>query len=424
MTRSYELWVLADEARDSGAIESCVQAAGHRVAGLVHSVTELRLCIAEHPPAPARSERGLVLLVDAAIASDADSAEALAELVRSSGLPAVQLAPELPPERSPGLESELGAGPGSRLAPELGAEPGPQAGATVTPAPVPLGIGPVTCALVPRDLALAVELASVRQELARADAERARYRAEIRQLTRALARRSAELQAVNEELEAFGFTVSHDLRAPLRAIDGFSQIILEKFTGVVDPRLAIYLQQMREASQRMSRMVGELLGLSRLMRRELRVEPCDLGAMARDILAALQQSSPERAVAVEVAPDIAVHADPTLLRAAMENLLGNAWKFTSRTPAARIEVGVTARDGQPAYFVRDNGIGFDMARAEKLFGVFQRMNGGGELEGSGMGLAKVQRIVRRHRGDIWAEAAVNRGATFTFTLSGPPVTTA
>jgi light-regulated signal transduction histidine kinase (bacteriophytochrome) len=159
------------------------------------------------------------------------------------------------------------------------------------------------------------------------------------------------------------------------------------------------------------------------MRREMRVQPCDLGAMARDILAALQQSEPERTVALAVVPHIAVRADPTLLRTALENLLGNAWKFTSGKPAARIEVGVTARDGQPAYFVRDNGIGFDMAHAEKLFGVFQRMHGGNELEGSGMGLAKVQRIVRRHGGDIWAEAAVGRGATFTFTLSGSTVTT-
>jgi signal transduction histidine kinase len=411
MKRSYELWVLADEARDSGAIESCVQAAGHRVAGLVHSVTELRLSIAEHRTALARSARGLVLLIDTAIANDADSAEALAELMLSSGLPAVQLAPELPAERSPELGSDLGS--------DLGSESGMDG----RPAPV-LGIGPVTCALVPRDLALAVELASARQELARADAERARYQNEIRQLTRALARRGAELQAVSEEFEAFGFTVSHDLRAPLRAIDGFSQIILEKFADQVDPRLAIYLQQIREASQRMSRMIGELLGLSRLMRREMRIQPCDLGAMARDVLAALQQSSPERAVAIEVAPDIAALADPTLLRTALENLLGNAWKFTSSTPAARIEVGVTTRDGQPAYFVRDNGVGFDMAHAEKLFGVFQRMHGGAELEGSGMGLAKVRRIVRRHGGDIWAEAAVGRGATFTFTLSGSPATTA
>ena len=411
MKRSYELWVLADEARDSGAIESCVQAAGHRVAGMAHSVAELRVGIAEHRPALARSTRGLVLLVDTAIANDADSAEALAELVRSSGLPAVQLAPELPSERSP----ELGADLGSDLSSENQTAGGP--------APVPLGIGPVTCALVPRDLALAVELASARQELARADAERARYRDEIRQLTRTLARRSAELQAVSEELEAFGFTVSHDLRAPLRAIDGFSQIILEKFADHVDPRLAIYLQQIREASLRTSRMIGELLGLSRLMRRELRIQRCDLGAMARDILATLQQSSPERVVAIEVAPDIAAHADATLLRTALENLLDNAWKFTSRTPAARIEVGVTTRDGRPAYFVRDNGVGFDMAHAEKLFGVFQRMHGGDEFEGSGMGLAKVQRIVRRHGGDIWAEAAVNRGATFTFTLSGAPAAT-
>jgi signal transduction histidine kinase len=405
MKQSYELWVLADEDSDSGAIESCVQAAGHLVVGLAHSVAELRVYIAERRFALARAARRLVLLVDTAIANDADSAEALAELVRSSGLPAVQVV--LDGQSELGTERLSDLRPGGEPAAALGGDP-----------------GLVTCALVPRELGLAVELASARQELARADDERARYQHEIGQLHRALAGRGAELHALREELEAFGFTVSHDLRAPLRAIEGFSSMTLEKFTGRVDPRLETYLRQIRNASVRMSRMVGELLGLSRLMRRELRIQPCDLGAMARDILATLQQSSPERAVEIEVAPDIAALADPTLLRTAMENLLDNAWRFTARTPAARIEVGVTARDGQPAYFVRDNGVGFDMANAAKLFGVFQRLRGGDELEGSGMGLAKVRRIVRRHGGDVWAEAAVDRGATFTFTLSSAFSTTA
>ncbi|HWN70769.1 MAG TPA: ATP-binding protein, partial [Haliangium sp.] len=247
---------------------------------------------------------------------------------------------------------------------------------------------------------------------------------EVRQLSRARARRTSELQAMKDELDALGYSVSHDLRAPLRAIEGLSKILLHRPDDRLDPRIQSYLQHICGASQRMSLMIGELLGLSRLMRREMHIETCDLSAMARDILAALQQSSPDRVVEIEVAPDIVARGDRTLLRTVLENLLDNAWKFTTGTPAARIEVGVTSRDGQMAYLVRDNGVGFDMASAEKLFGVFQRMYAAREFEGSGMGLARVQRIVRRHGGDVWAEAAVGRGATFTFTLSSPAATTA
>ena len=388
MKQPHELWVLADEADDLDAIERCVQAAGHRVVGAAHSVTELRVRMADHRAQPAQGEPALVLLIDAALARDPDSAEAVVELMRASGLPAVQLAPEV-----------------------SSSEPGP----------VHADTRHVTCALAPRELALAVELASTRQALVLADAARERHQRVLRQLQRQLARGARELQATSDELDGLAFSVSHDLRAPLRAIDGLSQIIIEKLEDRVEPRLRTYLHHIREASLRMSRLIEHLLGLSRLMRSEMHIQPCDLSAMAHDIVHALQQSLPARApghtVDVTIAPGIQARGDPTLLREALKNLLDNAWKFTSMTPAARIEFGVTSRHGHPAYFVRDNGAGFDMANAEKLFGAFQRMHGAHEFDGAGIGLARVQRIVRRHGGDIWAEAAIGRGATFTFTLA-------
>jgi signal transduction histidine kinase len=409
MKRSHELWVLTDEARDLAAIERCVLAAGHRIAGMAHSVAELRVRLAEQRARlvqPERvPERMIVLLYDAAMVHDPDSADAVTELVRATGLPAVQLAASLvaSPAASPAAPIDAASDPAY-----------PDA-------------GHVTCALAPRELSLAVELAATRRALVQADAERARQQHELHQLQRLLARRATDLQATSDELEAFAFSVSHDLRAPMRAIEGLSQIILDKLDDGVDPRLHTYLHHIREASLRMSRLLDDLLGLSRLMRAEMHIQPCDLSAMARDILHALRQTSPARpsgyTVDIEVAPGVEVLGDRKLLRVALENLLGNAWKFTSTRPAARIELGVTARDGQPAYYVRDNGAGFDMANAGKLFGAFQRMHGAHEFDGTGIGLAQVQRIVRRHGGDIWAEAAVGRGATFTFTLSASPPTT-
>ena len=247
--------------------------------------------------------------------------------------------------------------------------------------------------------------------------ERKRSEDEILQLNRVLARRAAELQAMNAELESFSFSVSHDLRAPLRAIDGFSQIILDRYEDRLDQRGQSFLVRMREASQRMAHLIENLLQLSRMSRSEMRIQICDLSAMAREIMDELQQSAPEREVDLDIAPGLAATGDPGLLRIALDNLFGNAWKYTGRQPQARIEFGATTKDGQPAYFVRDNGAGFDMANAERLFGAFQRLHSSYDFEGTGIGLATVQRIVRRHGGNIWAEAAVDQGATFTFTLA-------
>jgi light-regulated signal transduction histidine kinase (bacteriophytochrome) len=247
--------------------------------------------------------------------------------------------------------------------------------------------------------------------------ERKRSEDEVLQLNRVLARRAAELQAMNAELESFSFSVSHDLRAPLRAIDGFSQIILDRYEDRLDQRGQSFLVRMREASQRMAHLIENLLQLSRMSRSEMRIQIVDLSAMAREIMDELQQSVPEREVEIEIAPGIEARGDPTLLRAVLDNLLGNAWKFTAKKERTRIEFGATTQEGQPAYFVRDNGAGFDMANAERLFGAFQRLHSSYDFEGTGIGLATVQRIVRRHGGNIWAEAAVDQGATFTFTLA-------
>ena len=227
---------------------------------------------------------------------------------------------------------------------------------------------------------------------------------------------AAELERTNKELEAFSYSVSHDLRAPLRAIDGFSHALLEDYSGRLDDEGKDYLNRVRAGCQRMGRLIDDLLDLSRVIRHELRFEAVDLSAVARSVASQLTQAEPDRKVDLAVGDDLRAHGDPGLLRIALENLLGNAWKFTGKTASPRIEFGAAAKDGGRVFFVRDNGAGFDMAYADKLFGAFQRLHDAGEFPGTGIGLATVHRIVHRHGGRIWAEAAVGRGATFYFTL--------
>jgi light-regulated signal transduction histidine kinase (bacteriophytochrome) len=241
-----------------------------------------------------------------------------------------------------------------------------------------------------------------------------RYAAELE--TR-VAERTAELDAVNKELEAFAYSVSHDLRAPLRSINGFGQALLEDYGRELDAVGQDYLRRVRAASQRMAQLIDDLLELSRLTRGTLRREDVDLSAMAHEIAAELQAAQPDRQVAFVIAEGIVAHGDARLLRVVLENLLGNAWKFTSKHPRAQIEFGASQGDGKPAFFVRDDGVGFDMAYADKLFGAFQRLHGMTEFEGSGVGLATVQRIIHRHGGRVWADGAVEQGAAFSFTLA-------
>jgi signal transduction histidine kinase len=226
----------------------------------------------------------------------------------------------------------------------------------------------------------------------------------------------ARLEEANKELEAFSYSVSHDLRAPLRTIDGFGGILLEDYSGTLDDKAKGYLGSIRAASQRMARLIDALLNLSRLGRSELQKAGVDLSAMARSIAEGLKKTQPERDVEFVVADGLKAEGDERLLRVLMDNLLGNAWKFTGRHGRGRIEFGAVRTDGKPAYFVKDDGAGFDTAYADKLFVPFQRLHSAGEFPGTGIGLATVQRIVHRHGGRIWAEGEVGKGATFYFTL--------
>lgn len=237
------------------------------------------------------------------------------------------------------------------------------------------------------------------------------------ELEQRVVERTAELAAANKELEAFSYSVSHDLRAPLRSIDGFSQALLEDYSESIDAQGQNYLQRVRAASQRMAQLIDDMLNLSRVSRVEMRREQINLSAITREVLEQLQREQPERTVEAIIADNINARGDERLLRIALENLLGNAWKFTSKQRSARIEFGVREGDaGEDVFFVRDDGAGFDMAYADKLFGAFQRLHSVSEFEGTGIGLATVQRIIRRHGGRIWAESEVDRGATFYFTL--------
>jgi PAS domain S-box-containing protein len=237
-----------------------------------------------------------------------------------------------------------------------------------------------------------------------------------KQAERVLQQRTADLEAANKELEAFCYSVSHDLRAPLRSIDGFSQILLEDYASKLDPTARDYLQRVCACSQYMGRLIDDLLTLSRITRAELNRQPVDLSRLARQVADELQEAQPARVVDWKIATGLNVQGDAHLLRVALVNLLGNAWKFTAKRAAATIEMGSCATDEKRLYFVRDNGAGFDMAYVDKLFGAFQRLHSVQEFEGIGIGLATVQRIIRRHGGRVWAEGAVDAGATFFFTL--------
>lgn len=227
-----------------------------------------------------------------------------------------------------------------------------------------------------------------------------------------------QLEAANKELESFAYSVSHDLRAPLRSVDGFSQAVLEDYGDKLDETGRDYLRRARAASQRMGQLIDDMLALSQVTRKEMRFEPVDLSAMAGEIAADLQRREPERFVDFRIADGLSAIGDAALVHVALENLLGNAWKFTGKTPHARIEFGTTHAGGKPAFFVRDSGVGFDMQYAGKLFGAFQRLHAATEFPGMGVGLATVQRVLHRHGGRVWAESRLNEGATFYFTLPG------
>jgi PAS domain S-box-containing protein len=234
-----------------------------------------------------------------------------------------------------------------------------------------------------------------------------------------LAQRSAELEAANKELEAFTYSVSHDLRAPLRHINGFSKILLEDFGPQMNPAAKEYLQRIHETAQYMGRLVDDLLHLGRVGRQELTLQITGLNALVEEAIVHLRSEAPDRQIDWRVGPLPYVECDPGLIEQVFVNLLSNALKFTRPRERAVIEVGQMKVEGQTVIFVRDNGIGFDVRYAEKMFGVFQRLHRREDFEGTGVGLAIVQRIIHKHAGRIWAEAELEKGATFYFTLVPP-----
>lgn len=237
------------------------------------------------------------------------------------------------------------------------------------------------------------------------------------ELEQRVGERTFQLAAANKELESFSYSVSHDLRAPLRSIDGFSQALLEDCSEMLSDEGRAHLQRIRKATQRMGLLIEDLLNLSRVSRTEMHTQTLDISALACSIASELQNAQPERQIELRIEDGLKTRADPGLLRVVLENLLNNAWKFTSKRESARIAFGMARENGTPAFFVRDDGAGFDPAYADRLFGAFQRLHAMTEFAGTGVGLATVQRIVHRHGGRIWAESALGQGATFYFTLN-------
>ena len=237
------------------------------------------------------------------------------------------------------------------------------------------------------------------------------------ELEERVSQRTAELEASTRELDAFAYSVSHDLRAPLRSLAGFSEILAEDYAGVLDEPGRGYLARIEASVARMSRMIDDLLDLSRTTRVELRREHVDISALAREVVQELREDEPDRHPEVRIAGGLTATGDPHLIRLVLLNLLGNAWKFTARTAAAVIEVDAPTDREPTAFAIRDNGAGFDMRYAAKLFDPFQRLHSNADFEGTGIGLAIVQRVVQRHGGRIWAQSEPGMGATFSFTLA-------
>jgi light-regulated signal transduction histidine kinase (bacteriophytochrome) len=234
----------------------------------------------------------------------------------------------------------------------------------------------------------------------------------------ALAEQTRQLETTNKELEAFSYSVSHDLRAPLRGIDGFTKALAEDYGDRLDEEGKVYLERVRASALRMSQLIDDLLKLSRISRGELRWEEVDLSAIAGEIAQSLRETAPARSVDFALQPGLRTRGDSRLLRVVLENLLSNAFKFTREKGVSRIEFGATQLNGQKTFFVRDNGAGFDMTYKDKLFGAFQRLHSPEEYEGTGIGLATVQRILHRHGGRAWGEGKEASGATFYFALPG------
>jgi light-regulated signal transduction histidine kinase (bacteriophytochrome) len=266
-------------------------------------------------------------------------------------------------------------------------------------------------------LGVALQQAQLFRELYHEVEERRQAEQSLLQRETELSRVNHELKATNKELEAFSYSVSHDLRAPLRSIDGFSQALVEDYYDQLGTSGRDFLSRIRAATQRMGQLIDDLLTLSRITRQEMKRETVDLSSMARAIAAEIQHSQGDRQITFTIQNDLYAQGDPRLLHLALKNLFDNACKFTSKHAQAQIEFGsILNQDGSLVFFVRDDGTGFDMAYADKLFGAFQRLHNLNDFPGTGIGLATVQRIVHRHGGQVWATAAIEQGATFYFML--------
>jgi signal transduction histidine kinase len=277
-------------------------------------------------------------------------------------------------------------------------------------------VKPIVPEFVRSKVAVFVELAKKNALLRRQAQQLQTSELEARELAEARAELVRDLEHKNRELESFSYAVSHDLRAPLRRIESFSRAVQESQSGGLDQTSRHYLDRVREASQQMSQLIDDVLYLARVTRAEMREQEVDLSGLVTLLLERMSEADPGRQVEFKIRPGVSVQADGQLLGIAIENLLENAWKFTGRTPLARIEFGLTNAAGEPTYFVRDNGAGFDMAYADRLFGPFQRLHLQSEFPGTGIGLATVQRIIHRHGGRVWADGMPGQGATFHFTL--------
>lgn len=262
----------------------------------------------------------------------------------------------------------------------------------------------------------AQELLAANEALRAEALERERAQAEVQQLNEALKRRADELSSANAELKTFAHTVSHDLRAPLRSISGFADLLVRKYAPGLDDTAKDYIQRVLSSCKHMGLMMDALMELSKATRAQMVRQPVDLSNLATAIAHDLDATRGDRHIEWVIAPGLAAQGDERYLRVVFQNLLANAFKFTAKQPAARIEVGAVTVKGQPAFFVRDNGIGFDMAEAGRLFAPFQRLSSAAGHEGTGSGLTMVQRIVERHGGRVWAESALGKGATFFLTL--------
>jgi two-component system sensor histidine kinase/response regulator len=277
-------------------------------------------------------------------------------------------------------------------------------------------VKPVVPEFVRSKVAVFVELAKKNELLRRQTQLLQESEQDARDLAEARAELVRDLEHKNRELESFSYAVSHDLRAPLRRIESFSRAVQDSQAGRLDESGRRFLDRVREASQQMSQLIDDVLYLSRVTRAEMREQEVDLSGLVALLLGRMAEAEPGRQVEIRIRPGVTVTADGQLLRIALENLLENAWKFTGRTPAPRIEFGMTNVGGEPTYFIRDNGAGFDMAYADRLFGPFQRLHLASEFPGTGVGLATVQRVIHRHGGRVWAEGTPGQGATFHFTL--------